>query len=55
MAARLNFLLWLQALLDSTAPPLRDEYDPERTVTALDVYGTSPSFPRLYSRLGPFL
>jgi 23S rRNA (adenine1618-N6)-methyltransferase len=38
---RLNYILWLQDLLDSTSPDYRDGYDPDRDVTGLDMYVTA--------------
>ncbi|KAL2825273.1 hypothetical protein BDW59DRAFT_146327 [Aspergillus cavernicola] len=34
---RLNYILWLQDLLDSTGDGYRDGYDPDRVVTGLDI------------------
>ncbi|KAL4992743.1 hypothetical protein BDW68DRAFT_148726 [Aspergillus falconensis] len=34
---RLNYILWLQDLLDTTGPGCHDAYDPERVVTGLDI------------------
>ncbi|KAI9372638.1 hypothetical protein BJX61DRAFT_542509 [Aspergillus egyptiacus] len=34
---RLNYIIWLQDLLDTTGPDYRDSYDPGRIVTGLDV------------------
>lgn len=35
---RLNYVLWLQDLLDTTGDEYRDGYDPDRVVTGLDMY-----------------
>lgn len=35
---RLNYILWLQDLIDATSGGRRDGYDPEREVIGLDVY-----------------
>lgn len=35
---RLNYILWLQDLVDATSGGKRDGYDPEREVIGLDVY-----------------
>lgn len=35
---RLNYILWIQDLLDSTSSDYRDDYDPDRDVTGLDMY-----------------
>ncbi|KAL2811660.1 hypothetical protein BJX63DRAFT_433170 [Aspergillus granulosus] len=34
---RLNYILWLQDLLDTTADSYRNDYDPDRVVTGLDI------------------
>ncbi|KAL4974273.1 hypothetical protein BDW66DRAFT_140457 [Aspergillus desertorum] len=34
---RLNYIIWLQDLLDTTGAGCRDAYDPERVVTGLDI------------------
>ncbi|KAL4927295.1 DUF890 domain protein [Aspergillus undulatus] len=34
---RLNYILWLQDLLDTTGDEYRDNYDPDRDVTGLDI------------------
>lgn len=34
---RLNYILWLQDLLDTTGDEYRDDYDPDRDVTGLDI------------------
>ncbi|RMJ28434.1 DUF890 domain-containing protein [Aspergillus sp. HF37] len=34
---RLNYVLWLQDLLDSTSADYRDDYDPDRDVAGLDI------------------
>ncbi|KAL2867168.1 DUF890 domain protein [Aspergillus lucknowensis] len=34
---RLNYILWLQDLLDTTGDEYRDAYDPDRIVTGLDI------------------
>ncbi|KAF2713075.1 hypothetical protein K504DRAFT_472549 [Pleomassaria siparia CBS 279.74] len=39
---RWNYVAWIQALLDTTSPTYRDEYDPDRKVVGLDV-GTGAS------------
>ncbi|KAI9833918.1 MAG: hypothetical protein M1819_003427 [Sarea resinae] len=36
---RLNYILWLQDLLDTTSDEYTDQYDPEREVIGLDMYG----------------
>lgn len=35
---RLNYILWIQDLLDSTSSDYRDDYDPDRDVIGLDMY-----------------
>lgn len=37
-SSRLNYILWLQDLLDTTADDFRDGYDPARDVIGLDMY-----------------
>lgn len=37
-SSRLNYILWIQDLLDSTSSDYRDDYDPDRDVTGLDMY-----------------
>ncbi|KAL4892447.1 DUF890 domain protein [Aspergillus ambiguus] len=34
---RLNYILWIQDLLDTTGDQYRDDYDPDRTVVGLDI------------------
>ncbi|BCR91081.1 DUF890 domain protein [Aspergillus chevalieri] len=34
---RLNYILWLQDLLDTTGDEYRDDYDPDRDVTGIDI------------------
>ncbi|KAE8354119.1 DUF890 domain protein [Aspergillus coremiiformis] len=34
---RFNYILWLQGLLDTTGNEYRDDYDPDRKVTGLDI------------------
>ncbi|OGM50796.1 DUF890 domain protein [Aspergillus bombycis] len=34
---RLNYILWLQSLLDTTGDEYRDDYDPDRKVIGLDI------------------
>ncbi|KAE8166707.1 DUF890 domain protein [Aspergillus tamarii] len=34
---RLNYILWLQSLLDTTGKEYRDDYDPDRKVVGLDI------------------
>ncbi|KAJ5042257.1 uncharacterized protein L3040_004810 [Drepanopeziza brunnea f. sp. 'multigermtubi'] len=46
---RLNYILWIQSLLDSTSDSYTDRYDPEREVLGLDV-GTGASC--IYPLLG---
>ncbi|TVY75657.1 U6 small nuclear RNA (adenine-(43)-N(6))-methyltransferase [Lachnellula suecica] len=46
---RLNYLLWIQALLDTTSDGYTDVYDPEREVLGLDI-GTGASC--IYPMLG---
>ncbi|KAF9895037.1 hypothetical protein FE257_004665 [Aspergillus nanangensis] len=40
---RLNYILWLQDLLDTTGEEFRDDYDPDRTVVGLDMYNFQPN------------
>lgn len=35
---RLNYILWVQDLIDSTGDDYRDDYDPDREVVGLDMY-----------------
>lgn len=35
---RLNYILWIQDLLDTTGDEYRDDYDPDRSVVGLDMY-----------------
>ncbi|PKX90659.1 DUF890 domain protein [Aspergillus novofumigatus IBT 16806] len=35
--SRLNYILWLQDLLDTTGDQYRDDYDPDRSVLGLDI------------------
>lgn len=37
MGSRLNYILWVQDLLDTTGREYRDEYDPDREVQGLDM------------------
>lgn len=46
---RLNYLLWIQGLLDTTSDSYADTYDPEREVLGLDI-GTGASC--IYPMLG---
>jgi 23S rRNA A1618 N6-methylase RlmF len=46
---RLNYLLWIQGLLDTTSDNYADIYDPEREVLGLDI-GTGASC--IYPMLG---
>ncbi|KAK4868252.1 hypothetical protein LT330_007450 [Penicillium expansum] len=46
---RLNYILWLQDLLDSTAGGLNEGYDRGREVVGLDMYVMSPSHFRILS------
>jgi len=41
---RLNYILWIQDLLDSTGNLENDEFEPTREVVGLDVYGCSRFF-----------
>ncbi|KAE8145564.1 DUF890 domain protein [Aspergillus avenaceus] len=34
---RLNYILWIQGLLDTTGDEYRDDYDPDRNVVGLDI------------------
>lgn len=50
MSGRLNYILWMQSLVDSTSRHFRnDAYDPSRMVTGLDI-GTGASC--IYPLLG---
>jgi len=40
---RLNYVLWIQDLLDSTGNPENDEFEPTREVVGLDVYAVFAS------------
>jgi 23S rRNA A1618 N6-methylase RlmF len=46
---RLNYLLWIQSLLDTTSDAYTDTYDPQRQVLGLDI-GTGASC--IYPLLG---
>ncbi|SLM34640.1 duf890 domain protein, partial [Lasallia pustulata] len=46
---RLNYILWIQSLLDTTNPTYTDTYDPDREVVGLDI-GTGASC--IYPLLG---
>lgn len=35
---RLNYILWLQDLLDTTGDEFRDDFEPDRDVVGLDMY-----------------
>lgn len=35
---RLNYILWVQDLIDTTGDDYRDDYDPDRDVVGLDMY-----------------
>ena len=35
---RLNYILWVQDLLDTTSDEYLDQYDPDRDVIGLDMY-----------------
>lgn len=39
---RLNYILWIQDLLDTTSANYADEYDPNRDVVGLDMYMIKP-------------
>lgn len=43
---RLNYILWIQDLLDSTGGGRTDAYDPSRKIIGLDMYYTSAQPPR---------
>jgi 23S rRNA (adenine1618-N6)-methyltransferase len=45
----LNYILWIQGLLDTTSDSYKDVYDPEREVLGLDI-GTGASC--IYPLLG---
>jgi hypothetical protein len=38
---RLNYVLWIQDLIDTTGDEYRDLYDPKRDVLALDMWVTN--------------
>jgi 23S rRNA (adenine1618-N6)-methyltransferase len=42
---RLNYILWLQDLLDSTTGELKPGYDSSREVVGLDMYVLHPAPP----------
>lgn len=44
--SRLNYILWIQDLLDSTGGGRTDAYDPSRKIIGLDMYYTSTLPPR---------
>ncbi|OJJ80760.1 DUF890 domain protein [Aspergillus glaucus CBS 516.65] len=51
---RLNYILWLQDLLDTTGDEYRDDYDPDRDVTGLDIgTGCCSIYPLLGCALRP--
>ncbi|PWY90662.1 DUF890 domain protein [Aspergillus heteromorphus CBS 117.55] len=51
---RLNYILWLQDLLDTTGDHYRDDYDPDREVLGLDVgTGCCSIYPLLGCSLRP--
>ncbi|KAL4760859.1 DUF890 domain protein [Aspergillus foveolatus] len=51
---RLNYILWLQDLLDTTGAGCRDAYEPERSVTGLDIgTGCCSIYPILGVRTRP--
>ncbi|KAJ5665428.1 uncharacterized protein N7477_007876 [Penicillium maclennaniae] len=51
---RLNYILWLQDLLDSTAGTIKEGYDPDREVIGLDVgTGCCSIYPLLGCRIRP--
>ncbi|KAL4792841.1 hypothetical protein BDV19DRAFT_367867 [Aspergillus venezuelensis] len=51
---RLNYILWLQDLLDSTSDEYRDSYNPGRTVTGLDIgTGCCSIYPLLGTSMRP--
>lgn len=51
---RLNYVLWLQDLLDTTGAGCRDVYEPERSVTGLDIgTGCCSIYPILGVRTRP--
>ncbi|THC92957.1 hypothetical protein EYZ11_007575 [Aspergillus tanneri] len=41
---RLNYILWIQDLLDTTGEEYRDDYDPDRNVVGLDMYSTRSDY-----------
>lgn len=43
---RLNYILWIQDLLDTTGDEYRDDYDPDRAVVGLDMYSSQSSSAR---------
>ena len=54
--SRLNYILWLQDLIDTTSTSLTERYDPGREVIGLDKYiPTPPLLPRgpLTTNRGP--
>ncbi|KAJ6107756.1 hypothetical protein N7523_009079 [Penicillium sp. IBT 18751x] len=51
---RLNYILWLQDLLDSTAGTIKEGYDPDREVVGLDIgTGCCSIYPLLGCRIRP--
>ncbi len=40
---RLNYILWIEDLLDTTSENYADEYDPNRHVVGLDMYMIKPA------------
>ncbi|KAL2847437.1 hypothetical protein BJY01DRAFT_262995 [Aspergillus pseudoustus] len=51
---RLNYILWLQDLLDTTGDEYRDGYDPDRAVTGLDIgTGCCSIYPLLGTAMRP--
>ncbi|KAE8375975.1 DUF890 domain protein [Aspergillus bertholletiae] len=51
---RLNYILWLQSLLDTTGYEYRDDYDPDRNVVGLDIgTGCCSIYPLLGCSLRP--
>ncbi|KAL4967614.1 DUF890 domain protein [Aspergillus stella-maris] len=51
---RLNYILWLQDLLDTTSDEYRDSYNPDRTVTGLDIgIGCCSIYPLLGTSMRP--
>lgn len=51
---RLNYILWLQDLIDTTGDEYRDDFDPDRDVTGLDIgTGCCSIYPLLGCALRP--